>query len=79
MDKVQRACDEDINDALANHHAAQAARLRRASLMHGASTVCFGCDEDIKPERLDAEPGTRFCIACAREMEDQMKRERKWI
>src|SRR2546430_16010485 len=33
-----------------------------ARIADGSYGVCLHCDEDIKPKRLDAVPGTKYCI-----------------
>jgi len=52
---------EEIEDALAR-------------IEHGTFGLCENCHQAISRERLEAVPYTRYCIRCARRLQDQAGR-----
>ena len=69
-------------DAMQAQAMAQASGHRRdAALRHiaaalqrlddGSYGICLECDEPINPKRLEFDPATPLCIACAADKEDR--------
>lgn len=81
MDRAQSAAAINDEDALASHRAICAARESRLppGRPDRANNECAICTGKIQPARLRALPTTKFCAACAREFENMMQRESRWM
>ena len=39
-------------------------RLEKGGIRHGDKSDCVNCGDEIPKARLDAMPGTRWCVVC---------------
>jgi DnaK suppressor protein len=61
----------ELNLALRDKIEQRVGQLQEAleRLDEGDYGICLSCEQPINPERLEALPGTKLCIACARDAE----------
>ena len=69
----------ELDRALLERLRQRAAEVERAltGLGNVARGICARCGERIHPDRVAVLPGTRLCIRCAKEAEDESKARRR--
>lgn len=67
MDRADRAnCDCEVNSFFDDLKHANVNSINRAleKINDGTYGICDDCGEPIGPDRLEAKPGTPFCVNC---------------
>jgi len=66
LDEVQLAGERElaIRNLDRGSNLLRSVRGALARMADGTYGICLHCEEEIKPKRLDAVPGTKYCIRC---------------
>ncbi len=72
LDEAKELSDRNQRMGMFRHIERQAGKLARAlrRIDMGIFGVCEGCEEEIDPRRLDAQPDCTFCIECQEFLEN---------
>lgn len=66
MDRVQEACDRQLEDTLAERF--RKARLAKPRPLSGTG-ICSDCDSPIPAARLAVQPNAERCVQCQTDFE----------